>query len=60
MIDTGRRFFPVPAVKMILDGMTFSKMNVLHLHASDYCRWSVESKLYPQLTNGLVGDLGVR
>ena len=50
----------MPAVKMILDGMTFSKMNVLHLHASDYCRWSVESKLYPQLTNGLVGDLGVR
>jgi hexosaminidase len=53
MIDAGRRFFPVPTVRSLLDGMAASKLNVLHLHASDNCRWSVESKLFPQLTAGL-------
>ena len=47
MIDTGRRFFPVPLVENLLDTMAAIKLNVLHLHASDFCRWSVESKLYP-------------
>jgi hexosaminidase len=35
------------------------KLNVLHLHASDECRFGVESKLYPNLTNALTGVLGV-
>ncbi len=50
MIDAGRRFIPVNIVENILDGMSYNKMNILHLHASDHCRWSVESKLYPELT----------
>eukprot|EP01052_Picozoa_sp_SAG31_P011488 SAG31_NODE_651_length_13184_cov_4.999541_9_plen_356_part_00 len=32
------------------------KLNVLHLHASDHCRWAVESKLFPQLTEALRGS----
>ena len=58
MIDSGRRFIPVAAVQMLIDGMEASKLNVLHLHASDNCRWSVESKLYPQLTATLTAERG--
>ena len=35
MIDTGRRFYPVPLVESILDGMASVKMNVLHFHLSE-------------------------
>ena len=55
MIDTGRRFFPVPVVKKILDGMSFFKMSVLHFHISDLGRFAVESKLYPTLANASNG-----
>ena len=58
MIDAGRRFFPLPVVYNLLDQMVAVKLNVLHLHASDECRWSVESKLYPNLTDSLAGVLG--
>ena len=30
-------------------------MNVLHLHASDMCRFGVESKTFPELTAALTG-----
>ena len=30
-------------------------MNVLHLHAADFCRFSIESKVFPELTNNLTG-----
>ena len=40
MIDSGRRFFPMPLVKNLLDTMASAKLNVLHLHASDMCRCS--------------------
>merc|ERR1712107_537518 len=55
MIDTGRRFWPVSLVKNTIDLMSFNKMNVLHLHASDMCRFAVESKLFPELTKSLGG-----
>ena len=35
--------------------MAANKLNVLHLHASDYCRFGVESKLFPNLTKALTG-----
>eukprot|EP00118_Oscarella_pearsei_P018802 m.194898 g.194898 ORF g.194898 m.194898 type:complete len:513 (+) comp39508_c1_seq15:46-1584(+) len=56
MIDTGRRFFPIPLVFALLDAMSYVKMNVLHMHLSDFCRFSVESLLYPELTAGLKGQ----
>jgi hypothetical protein len=49
MIDAGRRFAPLSLLFNVVEVMSWSKMNVLHLHASDMCRWSVESLLYPQL-----------
>ena len=50
MLDAGRRFMPLPLLYNVVDVMAASKMNVLHLHASDMCRWAVESQLYPELT----------
>jgi len=56
MIDSGRRFWPADVLKNTLDTMAAVKLNVLHLHASDHCRWAVESKLFPQLTSNLTSD----
>lgn len=50
MVDSGRRFWPLPLLRNQLDVMAANKMNVLHLHASDMCRWGVESLVYPELT----------
>jgi hexosaminidase len=58
MLDAGRRFFPMANVKDIMNVMAANKLNVLHLHASDYCRFGVESKLYPNLTAALKGIKG--
>merc|ERR1719456_1322149 len=55
MIDTGRRFFPMESVRNLLDTMASTKLNVLHLHASDHCRFGVESKRFPNLTASLTG-----
>ena len=57
MLDTGRRFIPVPLVENMLDTMAAVKLNVLHLHASDFCRFAVESKVFPNLTAALTGDM---
>ena len=50
MLDVGRRFMPIPMLENILDTMAIVKLNILHFHASDYCRFAIQSKLYPQLT----------
>ena len=58
MIDSGRRFVPLDTLKNILDTMSAVKLNVLHLHASDHCRFGIESKTYPNLTDALTGIHG--
>jgi hexosaminidase len=55
MVDTGRRFAPLDLLHNLIDTMAAVKLNVLHLHLSDFCRFSVESKLYPNLTAALSG-----
>ena len=57
LLDTGRRFVPLPFILNLLDTMVAAKLNVLHLHASDQCRFAVESKLFPNLTASLTGAL---
>jgi hypothetical protein len=32
MVDTGRRFWPVPLLQQVMDAMEANKLNVLHLH----------------------------
>jgi len=53
LVDPGKRFFPVPLVLNLVDTMAANKMNVLHLHASDSCRFGIESKEFPELTRSL-------
>lgn len=57
LLDVGRRFFPTSLVRNIIDTMAATKLNVLHLHLSDHCRWAVESKLFPNLTGALTGEM---
>ena len=50
MIDTGRNYQSLPALKKQLDIMSKYKMNVFHWHLTDRPAWRVESKKYPELT----------
>ena len=43
MVDAGRRFFPMDTLRDLMTTMAANKLNVLHLHASDFCRFGVES-----------------
>ena len=36
MIDCGRRFVPIKTLREMIDGMSYAKMSVLNLHASEY------------------------
>jgi hypothetical protein len=56
MVDTGRRFVPVPLMLQQLDSMAAFKMNVLHLHFADWCRYAIESPSFPELTDALTGE----
>jgi hexosaminidase len=42
-------------LKWLMDAMQANKLNVLHLHLSDFCRYAVESKAFPGLTTNLTG-----
>ena len=54
MLDARRRFAPLPMIRRLLvTSMAGTKLNVLHWLLSDYCRWSVESKLFPAVTSNL-------
>ena len=35
MIDSARHYLPIPAIKRIIDSITYSKFNALHWHLSD-------------------------
>ena len=50
MIDVGRHFIPLDALKRNLDGMAAVKLNVFHWHLSDNQGFRVESKKFPKLT----------
>ena len=58
MLDAGRRHYPVSLVKTVMDGMAAAKLNVLHLHLSDFGGFRVQSERYPALTAHLVDDQG--
>ena len=46
-----------PCLAGMAETMAAVKLNVLHLHASDFCRFAVESKVFPNLTAALTGDM---
>jgi len=49
LIDVGRHFIPLEALKRNLDGMAAVKMNVLHLHLYDNEGFRVESRHFAKL-----------
>lgn len=49
MIDVARHWIPKEVILRNLDAMTAVKMNVLHLHLSDFQGFRVESKKFPKL-----------
>lgn len=56
MLDIARHFFDKEEIMKTIDVMASHKLNVLHLHLSDYDAWRVEIKKYPELIN--VGSRG--
>jgi hypothetical protein len=51
MIDVGRNFQSIKAIKKHLDIMADYKLNTFHWHLTDRPAWRVESKIYPQLND---------
>lgn len=49
MLDVARHFFPLEAVKRLIDQIALYKFNRLHLHLTDDQGWRLEIKSWPQL-----------
>ncbi|PVU98631.1 hypothetical protein BB559_001418 [Furculomyces boomerangus] len=49
MLDTARNFYPVDVLKRTLNGLSYTKINVLHWHIVDSQAWAVEAKFDPNL-----------
>ncbi|KAJ5731444.1 uncharacterized protein N7483_005952 [Penicillium malachiteum] len=50
MVDTGRNFITVPKILEQIDGMSLSKLNVLHWHLDDAQSWPMHMEVYPEMT----------
>lgn len=50
MLDVGRHFFTVAAVKRYIDLLALHKFNTFHWHLTDDQGWRIEIKKYPKLT----------
>jgi hexosaminidase len=50
MIDCGRHFEPMDALKRSIDAMAAVKLNVFHWHLTEDQGFRMQSKIYPKLT----------
>ena len=50
MLDTARKFYPVPVIKGFIDDLAASGGTFLHLHFSDHENYALESSLLGQKT----------
>ncbi|KAA8914190.1 hypothetical protein TRICI_002947 [Trichomonascus ciferrii] len=50
LLDSGRNFLSIPALKRQLDAMALCKMNLLHWHLDDSQSWPIEIESYPEMT----------
>lgn len=57
MVSPGQRFITPDLLTTILDGMEMARMNVLHFHLSEFCRYAIESKAFPALSANLSSGL---
>ena len=51
MLDVGRYFFSVDAIKRYIDLMAVYKLNTFHWHLTEDQGWRIEIKKYPLLTS---------
>lgn len=51
MLDPARRFLPIPLLERVIDGMSWLKLNVLHLHLSDDQGFRFQSNRFPALAS---------
>lgn len=56
LLDPARHFVRVETLKRQIDAMEAVKMNVLHLHLSDYEGFRLESKAFPKLQETANGE----
>lgn len=56
LVDSGRRFVTPALLENTIDGMAYSKMNVMHIHMSDWSGFRFAVAAYPELTSGLNGQ----
>ncbi|HMD80357.1 MAG TPA: beta-N-acetylhexosaminidase, partial [Anaerolineales bacterium] len=49
MLDVARHFFPVTAVKRLIDQIAYYKFNILHLHLTDDQGWRLMIQSWPRL-----------
>ncbi|CAO3660348.1 unnamed protein product [Rhizopus stolonifer] len=50
LLDTSRNFYPIKAIKGMIDAMAYNKMNVLHWHVTDSQSWPLYIQSHPELT----------
>ncbi|MFD7160567.1 family 20 glycosylhydrolase [Kribbella sp. NPDC059898] len=50
MLDVGRKFFPVSYLKQQIRQMAWQKLNVFHLHFTDWRGFRIQSDTFPGLT----------
>ncbi len=51
LLDTSRNFYSIQSIKRIIDGMSYSKLNVLHWHINDQQSFPFVSERVPNLTS---------
>ncbi|KAK9887242.1 hypothetical protein WA026_021089 [Henosepilachna vigintioctopunctata] len=56
MVDTSRNFFPIILLKKVVDGMSHTKLNILHLHLTDSVSFPMKLKDLEWLSNGAYDD----
>lgn len=49
LIDSARNFVPIDILKRIIDGMSYNKLNMLHLHLTDSNAFTFYSNKVPQV-----------
>mmetsp|Transcript_71233 Transcript_71233/g.148955 ORF Transcript_71233/g.148955 Transcript_71233/m.148955 type:complete len:563 (-) Transcript_71233:343-2031(-) len=52
MVDTGRHYLPLSALRSIIDSLPYIKLNVLHWHMVDTQSFPFQSKSNPKLWQG--------
>jgi hexosaminidase len=56
MVDLSRHFQPLASIRSIIDGLSYAKLNVLHMHMSDEQSFPMESTTYPKLWDAAFSD----